>query len=401
MTNLKIYPFITLVLLSASCAVKKPDATHQQANGIQERSHLKSTLVWDSKSATGGEGWTGKGETNSSIKLDEPDADGKRIIHYHNKTKNYLYSFFGWKWAGPQSKSVNLSEYDAVSFDIKVTGPQKPKQMFFTVTELNPAPIPLSRYDSSFADGAWHRISIPVKDMVWRGSSSMTDRTSVTGFDFMTFVWDPADYDIQLDHFTFDKGTIMPNPWLSQYIPLLKPQLIPGRVECAYYNAGGEGVGYHDTDPVNILSGILNQGKDHQRPDASSYFWDFRKDEGVDISYTKDFADFAHSNLFNPPVNQLYIGGASNGEWVKYNVNVQKAGTYKIIALYGNGVGTLKFSVNNEPKAEGKFPVSTGSAHGWARGEIGTITFTETGDQVITMYYDTGNNLAYLEFIKN
>ena len=51
---------------------------------------------------------------------------------------------------------------------------------------------------------------------------------------------------------------------------------------------------YHDTDPINVLSGVLNQQKNHQRPAANPYYWNFRKDEGVDISYTKDFADFNH-----------------------------------------------------------------------------------------------------------
>ena len=36
------------------------------------------------------------------------------------------------------------------------------------------------------------------------------------------------------------------------------PQSIPGRVECAYYDLGGEGVAYHDTDSTNHGSGELN-----------------------------------------------------------------------------------------------------------------------------------------------
>ena len=28
-------------------------------------------------------------------------------------------------------------------------------------------------------------------------------------------------------------------------------QVIPGRVECAYFDRGGEGIAYHDTDAVN------------------------------------------------------------------------------------------------------------------------------------------------------
>jgi hypothetical protein len=37
------------------------------------------------------------------------------------------------------------------------------------------------------------------------------------------------------------------------------PQKIPGRVLSAYYDLGGEGVAYHDSDPQNHGSGELNQ----------------------------------------------------------------------------------------------------------------------------------------------
>ena len=36
------------------------------------------------------------------------------------------------------------------------------------------------------------------------------------------------------------------------------PQAIPGRVRCARYDTGGEGVAYHDTDAKNSGSGNLN-----------------------------------------------------------------------------------------------------------------------------------------------
>src|SRR6201996_7399587 len=58
------------------------------------------------------------------------------------------------------------------------------------------------------------------------------------------------------------------------------PQRIPGRVECAAYDAGGEGVAYHDSDAVNHGSGQLN-------PADGTYLNEFRMQEGVDISYTK------------------------------------------------------------------------------------------------------------------
>src|ERR1700729_3699525 len=58
------------------------------------------------------------------------------------------------------------------------------------------------------------------------------------------------------------------------------PQRIPGRVECAAYDVGGEGVAYHDSDAVNHGSGQLN-------PADGSYLNEFRMHDGVDISYTK------------------------------------------------------------------------------------------------------------------
>jgi hypothetical protein len=176
------------------------------------------------------------------------------------------------------------------------------------------------------------------------------------------------------------------------------PQVIPGKVQCAYFDLGGEGVAYHDEDAVNHGSGELNLQPKHQRPDATPYVWQFREKEGVDISYVKDFADLNHPNLVAPEKNQLYVGWAKDGEWCNYTVDVKKAGTYRIDALYGNAANTIKFSINDTPAATCKLPVATGSMHKWNKAEIGTITFPEAGKQLLTFHYNAGNNFAYFEF---
>jgi len=68
-------------------------------------------------------------------------------------------------------------------------------------------------------------------------------------------------------------------------------QKLPGRVECALYDLGGEGVAYHDSDAKNLGSGGLN-------PADGTYLNQFRMDEGVDTSYTK-FHDQIDNNPFN------------------------------------------------------------------------------------------------------
>lgn len=177
------------------------------------------------------------------------------------------------------------------------------------------------------------------------------------------------------------------------------PQSVPGRIECAYFDLGGEGVAYHDTDANNSGNGGLNRQKNHQRPHATPYHWNFRTNEAVDLSYTKDFADFNHNqNLVSPLTNQFYIGWTENGEWCNYTVNVKEAGTYKIIALYGNEANTLKFSINRQPACECRFPVPTGSMHKWNKAQVGTITFPQAGLQLLTLHYNKGNNLAYFDF---
>lgn len=181
--------------------------------------------------------------------------------------------------------------------------------------------------------------------------------------------------------------------------PYAAPQVIPGRIECAHYDRGGEGVAYHDDDAINHGSGELNRNPRHQRPAANPAIWQFRQDEGVDLSYTKDFADFVHGNLVDPPVNQLYIGWAKNGEWTNYTVDVKAAGKYRIIALYGNAANTVRFAVNYRLAAEARFPVATGSMHRWNKAEIGTITFERAGVQLLSMFYDAGNNFAYFELV--
>ncbi|HZR20946.1 MAG TPA: carbohydrate-binding protein [Verrucomicrobiae bacterium] len=175
-------------------------------------------------------------------------------------------------------------------------------------------------------------------------------------------------------------------------------QVIPGRIECAYYDLGGEGVAYHDTDATNHGSGELNLKPQHQRPHSNSYVWGFRSEEGVDISYTKDFADFNHTNFVAPATNQLYIGWTDNGEWCNYTVNVKKAGTYKIVALYGNAANRITFSINHQPVSECQLPLATGSMHIWNKAQIGTITFSEAGLQLLTFHYNKGNNFAYFDF---
>ncbi|MBP6673190.1 MAG: hypothetical protein KA247_08570 [Bacteroidetes bacterium] len=175
-------------------------------------------------------------------------------------------------------------------------------------------------------------------------------------------------------------------------------QCIPGRVELAFYDLGGEGIAYHDVTPANE-GAALNHTEGHHRPGIPASLAFFRENEGVDISYTKDWADFNHPNKVDPAVNQLYIGWEEDGEWTNYTVDVKAPGKYKIITVYGYQDNKSSLWLNNAKAVDLKMTENTGNWHYWTQATVGEITFTKTGLNLLTLRYNKGANLAYFDFV--
>ena len=121
-------------------------------------------------------------------------------------------------------------------------------------------------------------------------------------------------------------------------------QIVPGKLQCEFYDQGGEGIAFHDSDSVNSGSGGLNKAD-------GSYLHEFRIHEAVDISYTKfqdPPIDNTPYNFVDPEKDQLYVGWTNPGEWIKYTIQVEKAGTYDLGLMYtANKKGIISFSVND------------------------------------------------------
>jgi len=182
-------------------------------------------------------------------------------------------------------------------------------------------------------------------------------------------------------------------------------QPIPGRVQCAYYDLGGEGVAYHDTTPKNEGSGMLN-------PADGSYLNEFRMHEAVDTSYTK-FHDAIDNNPYNivaPEENQLYVGWTQPGEWFNITVDAARAGDYAADLHYtSNRGGTISLDVNGEAAAgpisiastfNAAEPIAWRQWHHWNVMKDLLHVKLVKGRNVLTIHILTeGNmNLAYLQF---
>ena len=187
------------------------------------------------------------------------------------------------------------------------------------------------------------------------------------------------------------------------------PQSIPGKVQCAYYDMGGEGVVYHDKDAVNHGSGELN-------PLNGTYEHAFRVKEGVDISYTKigrePQVDDNPYNLVEPPKEQLYVGWTEPGEWINLTVNVREAGRYSVDFLYtSHQGGQIGLELDGKPLASPLSITSTANAadplnwrqwHHWNVAKDLAQVDLPAGVHVlkVTILTEGQMNLAYFDFRK-
>lgn len=134
------------------------------------------------------------------------------------------------------------------------------------------------------------------------------------------------------------------------------PQQIPGKIQCEYFDVGGEGVAYHDSDSINSGSGQLN-------PLDGSYLNEFRKAEAVDISYTKFEEEPIDNNPYNfvdPEEDQLYVGWTEPGEWINYTVEAKKTGRYRLGLMYtAHQDGQISISIDGTDKTGSIFIPST------------------------------------------
>lgn len=185
------------------------------------------------------------------------------------------------------------------------------------------------------------------------------------------------------------------------------PQQIPGRVQCAYYDLGGEGVAYHDTDAKNKGSGTLN-------PADGSYLNEFRMHEGVDISYTKYQRDIDENpyEVVHPPKDQLYVGWTDPGERFNMTVKIKKAGSYHVGFLYtSNRGGTISLALDDKDisgliRIESTYnaadPLAWRQWHHWNYAKVLATVTLPKGKRVLTLRIEpeANMNFAYLDFAK-
>ena len=143
------------------------------------------------------------------------------------------------------------------------------------------------------------------------------------------------------------------------------PFALPGTLQMEFYDKGGEGAAYHDSE-------IENRG------DAN-----YRTSDGVDI---------VNGN------NGKVIGYTNTGEWVEFTVNIKEAGTYDYKATVSSGTTNSGFSINLRngntitKLADVKVPQTGNNDWGTYKDVEGTLSQPlEAGEQILR-FTITGSN---------
>ena len=147
------------------------------------------------------------------------------------------------------------------------------------------------------------------------------------------------------------------------------PAAVPGTVQAANYDTGGQGVAYN----VTSVNGTANS----YRPD------------GVDLENCSDTGC------------GLDLGWTAPGQWFRYTVNAASAGSYTVSFRVAspNGV-TDAFHIANTSGTSLTGPVNVPATGGWQNWTTVTATVTlPAGQQILVLDQDNGGwNIRYMTF---
>jgi PKD repeat protein len=147
--------------------------------------------------------------------------------------------------------------------------------------------------------------------------------------------------------------------------PYPGPHAVPGRVEAEDYDAGGEGVAYHDTEPAN-LGGVY-------------------RNEGVDIETVGGVTD---------------VGWIRDGEWLTYTMNTTAPQSVVLRLRASNPGTTVRRVWIYAPGATSAIVIvpPTGSSGTFTTIDSGPF-WLQAGGVAVRLEPEGGINLDWLEFV--
>jgi hypothetical protein len=114
----------------------------------------------------------------------------------------------GWNWFGwfPETAGTSVSPYGSLTFQIRVvsSSPDSGPDASFTVFlrcsngKKDSAAVPVRNYAPQFADGKWHRVVVPLGDLM-QGKGAAFDAATTWELDFSHWSSHARAFDVYVD----------------------------------------------------------------------------------------------------------------------------------------------------------------------------------------------------------
>jgi uncharacterized surface protein with fasciclin (FAS1) repeats len=280
------------------------------------------------------------------IGLEQFDHGGNKVAYLDFSNENY-----GGQYRPAESVDIANSEEGGM----KVGWTDTNEWMLYTVqvTETGSYNMIL-RYGSPNANG---RVHLELDGNIIPGSSLIVPSSGgfnifhdvsttiqlTAGKHLLKLFFDFANYDLRF----------------MKFQPVGRPLPIPGIINLEEYDAGGEGVGYHDNNTGN------NGGK-------------WRQSEGVDIDFSKNEG------------GGYQIGWTEDGEWMNYTVDVKQTGFYTAATMIGTPNNDKRFHIEFDGQNVTGVVTIPNTSDYHKRQYVTTSVYLTKGIHVMRFFEDTG-----------
>lgn len=178
-------------------------------------------VIWDGDKVGAGQSWADctKKELKCKSVLSKTagtGANGSTGMKWHGEGPDWMGA--GWNWLGwwPQDGGTDISPFKNLSFQMKVEAKSPdlapdPDALGVGITCSNKtlkscttARLSPHKYVADFADGQWHKIVIPIDDLLV-GEGIQFDKKVAWEFDFNEWSGAPRDFTVYVDDIAFEK----------------------------------------------------------------------------------------------------------------------------------------------------------------------------------------------------
>jgi hypothetical protein len=174
-------------------------------------------VLWDGDKTGAGQAWAScnkKPECKVSFsKAAGAGIDGTVGLKFHGEGPDWIGG--GWNWFGwyPETAGTDISPYRNLTFQIRVeakSADAAPEPSSVAVIlgcskgTKNSADAPVQRYAADFANGQWHKVSIPIADLT-SGTGAAFDPKTAWEFRVATWSGPPRDFNIYVDDIAVEK----------------------------------------------------------------------------------------------------------------------------------------------------------------------------------------------------